>query len=56
VAALEYAVPQPAYAWVEQAEGEEVVAIQAVLDKGADPTTALNTAQKAALADKQADQ
>jgi len=56
VAALEYAVPQPAYAWVEQAEGEEVVAIQAVLDKGADPTTALNAAQKAALADKQADQ
>ena len=56
VAALEYAVPQPPYAWVEQGEGEEVVAIQAVLEKGADPTTALNTAQKAALADKQADQ
>ncbi|QMU67948.1 extracellular solute-binding protein [Streptacidiphilus sp. P02-A3a] len=56
VAALEYAVPQPAYSWVEQAEGEEVVAIQAALEKGTDPTTALNTAQKAALADKQADQ
>ena len=56
VAALEYAVPQSPYAWVAQAEGEEVVAIQAVLEKGTDPTTALNTAQKAALADKQADQ
>ena len=56
VAALQYAVPQPPYAWVQQAEGEEVVAIQAVLDKGADPKTALDAAQKAALADKQADQ
>ena len=56
VAALEYAVAQPPYAWVEQAEGEEVVAIQSVLEKGTDPTTALNAAQKAALADKQADQ
>jgi len=56
VAALEYAVPQPPYAWVQQAEGEEVVAIQAVLEKNADPTSALNAAQKAALADKQADQ
>jgi multiple sugar transport system substrate-binding protein len=56
VAALEYAVPQPPYAWVQQAEGEVVVAIQAVLEKNADPTSALNAAQKAALADKQADQ
>ncbi|MBC3842509.1 extracellular solute-binding protein [Streptacidiphilus sp. 4-A2] len=56
VAALEYAVPQPPYAWVQQAEGEEVVAIQAVLEKNEDPATALNAAQKAAQADKQADQ
>jgi ABC-type glycerol-3-phosphate transport system substrate-binding protein len=56
VAALQYAVAQPPYAWVQQVEGEEVVAIQAVLDKGADPKTALAAAQKAALADKQADQ
>jgi ABC-type glycerol-3-phosphate transport system substrate-binding protein len=56
VAALSYAVPQAPYAWVQQGEGEEVVAIQAVLEKGADVTTALDAAQKAALADQQADQ
>ena len=56
VAALQYAVAQPPYAWVQQAQGEEVVALQAVLDKGEDPTTALNAAQKAALADQQSAQ
>ncbi|WP_035805118.1 extracellular solute-binding protein [Kitasatospora mediocidica] len=54
VGALAYAVAEPPYSWVAKAEGEEVVALQAALDTGTDPATALNTAQTAALADQKA--
>ncbi|MFC1399774.1 MULTISPECIES: extracellular solute-binding protein [Streptacidiphilus] len=56
VAALEYAVAEPPYSWVAKAEDEEIVAVQDVLEKGADPKTALDTAQTAALADQKAAQ
>ncbi|MFC1413450.1 extracellular solute-binding protein [Streptacidiphilus sp. N1-12] len=56
VAALEYAVPTPPFAWIAKAQGEEVVALQNVLEKGADPKSALDAAQTAALADQKAAQ
>ena len=56
VAALAYATAEPSYSWVTKAQGEEVTAIQAVLESGANPTTALNTAQTNALADQKAAQ
>ena len=56
VAALAYAVPTPPFAWVSKAQGEEVVALQQVLEKGADPKSALDAAQTAALADQKAGQ
>lgn len=55
-AALDYAVPQPAFPWVAKAQGEEVVALQKVLEEGVDPATAANAAQQAALADQKAGQ
>ncbi|GAA1951516.1 extracellular solute-binding protein [Kitasatospora viridis] len=54
--ALDYAVAQPAFPWVAKAQGEEVVALQKVLEQGADPASALNAAQQAALADQKAGQ
>ncbi|MGF1429607.1 extracellular solute-binding protein [Kitasatospora sp. LaBMicrA B282] len=54
--ALNYAVAQPAFPWVAKAEGEEVVALQKVLEQGADPASALNAAQQAAVADQKAGQ
>ncbi|GAB2691156.1 extracellular solute-binding protein [Kitasatospora kifunensis] len=55
-AALDYAIAQPAYPWVAKAEGEEVVALQKVLEQGADPASAANAAQQAAVADQKAGQ
>ncbi|MFC1421100.1 extracellular solute-binding protein [Streptacidiphilus cavernicola] len=56
VSALAYAVPTPPFAWVSKAQGEEVVALQQVLEKGMDPKAALDAAQTAALADQKAAQ
>ncbi len=56
VAALEYAIPTPPFAWVSKAQGEEVVALQNVLEKGMAPKAALDAAQSAALADQKAAQ
>jgi multiple sugar transport system substrate-binding protein len=56
VAALEYAIPTPPFAWVSKAQGEEVVALQNVLEKGMAPKAALDAAQTAAMADQKAAQ
>ncbi|MFE9426814.1 extracellular solute-binding protein [Kitasatospora sp. NPDC006697] len=54
--ALDYAFAQPALPWVAKAQGEEVVALQKVLEQGTDPAAALNAAQQAAVADQKAGQ
>jgi multiple sugar transport system substrate-binding protein len=48
--ALQYAAGNPPYAWWTQAEGYVAEAMQAVLDNGASPASALATAQQKAMA------
>jgi ABC-type glycerol-3-phosphate transport system substrate-binding protein len=48
--ALQYAGGNPPYAWWTQAEGYVAEAMQAVLDNGASPASALATAQQKAMA------
>lgn len=47
--ALQYAGGNPPYAWWTQAEGDVAEAMQAVLDNGASPASALATAQQKAM-------
>ena len=56
VSALQYASAAPAFPWAAKVQGAEAVAVAAVLEQGADPTTALDAAQTAAQADQQAGQ
>ncbi|WP_158288215.1 extracellular solute-binding protein [Streptomyces sp. ICBB 8177] len=54
VGALQYAKSEPPYGWIEKSEGALAVAVQDVVDKGADPASALADAQRTAQAAKAA--